>query len=459
MAQLSFLTYLRGIYKLNLTKSGKVHDAIIQSIYDCFVMTQGDIDLMRLEMCLSTATGYWLDYWGSFFSVNRKFQESDDHYSKRIISTIIKPKTTIPSIKEHLVEFLNEKHNEHYTPEDIVVKEPWRDLSKYSHQGVLSSDSRFASEDYYCHAVLDISIPESITEDVVELVKSIKAAGVQVVWSILNSYDIITGFHESEDNSAAYLRHIQTTVTDNQYFGLVLSNSSSQQKLSGTQRIWSYLESNYYFYVKVRDKSTDDSIILTKYDLIGLLTYFMNEGSYTKITDEILKSLEDIEKFMRLDHKGIMSGDAILWEQVNSHKVFQELMDALELFKKNNPEYWDAVQPPILNGERATWLIERNKNWLWETPTLTHEDLFKYYEPCNVNSDYKERTFEVMVHGEPHLDILVGNSIKHLQIITGHKWLEHTLNSIIEFEDAYEKGYITFGDMYQPPIEITSEKI
>ena len=31
---------------------------------------------------------------------------------------------------------------------------------------------------------------------------------------------------------------------------------------------------------------------------------------------------------------------------------------------------------------------------------------------------------------------------------------EHTINSIIEFEDAYYKGYITFGDKYQPPIVV-----
>ena len=64
MAQLSFLTYLRGIYNLNLQSSSAVHNVIIQAIYDCFVMTEEDISRSRLDMCLSTSSGYWLDLWG-----------------------------------------------------------------------------------------------------------------------------------------------------------------------------------------------------------------------------------------------------------------------------------------------------------------------------------------------------------------------------------------------------------
>ena len=70
MNMLTFLKYLRGIFKTAL-QEGTVHHAVIQSIYDAFVMVDGDIDLMRLEMCLSTASGKWLDYWGDFCTVNR----------------------------------------------------------------------------------------------------------------------------------------------------------------------------------------------------------------------------------------------------------------------------------------------------------------------------------------------------------------------------------------------------
>ena len=170
MAELSFLKYLRGIYKLNLNTSSRVHYAIIQSIYDCFIMAREDMDLMRLEMCLNTATGYWLDYWGEFFSVYRKSNELDEHYCKRIIDSVIQPKSTIPAIKDNIVDYLNSTYNKEYTREDVLVREPWQDVSKYSHKGALSKDARFCSADYYCHAVLDISIPEEVTDDLVDIV-------------------------------------------------------------------------------------------------------------------------------------------------------------------------------------------------------------------------------------------------------------------------------------------------
>ena len=178
MAVLSFLTYLRGIYKLNLSAASKVHNAIIQSIYDCFIMARDDLTAMRLEMCLSTATGHWLDCWGEFFSVYRKSGETDKSYSKRIIYEVTQPKSTIPAVKDGIINYLNSKYNKSYTREDITVKEPWKEIAKYSHKGTLSNTARFFSGDYYCHAIMDISIPEQITGDLIDLASSIKAAGV-----------------------------------------------------------------------------------------------------------------------------------------------------------------------------------------------------------------------------------------------------------------------------------------
>lgn len=454
MAQLSFLTYLRGIYKLNLTKSGKVHNAIIQSIYDCFIMANEDLDLMRLEMCLSTATGYWLDCWGDYFSVYRKSNESDEHYSKRIIDSVIKPKSTIPAVKDNIIDFLNSEYNKNYTREDIVIKEPWIEIAKYSHKGGLSNDARFFSGDYYCHAVMDISIPEKVTKELIDLVSSVKAAGVKVIWSILNSYDIVSGFDTADDAWASYSRHIQTQTKKNQFSGLILSNSSPSPTLSGNREVWFMVTSYYQWYAKITDKNTDDSIILTKKDLIGILDYFTeltdeidlstleqsldisNHGTIStdkrisgseikyktveklvKITDEMINSLELLDTFLTLSYQGKLStSEGIMFQEVAEHELFIKLMNELQRFKETNLYYYNSVQPPILSGERAMWLVERNKNWLWNTPTMTVEDFYKFWEPFN--SD------------------------------------EHTINSIVEFEDAYYRGYITFGDKYQPPVVV-----
>ena len=487
MAQLSFLTYLRGIYNLNLAKSNVVHNAIIQAIYDCFIMAENDINLMRLEMCLSTATGRWLDYWGEFFSVYRKSEETDEHYSKRIIDSVIQPKSTIPAVKDYIVDYLNTEYNKNYTREDITIKEPWKEIAKYSHKGSLSNDSRFFSGEYYCHAIMDISIPEKITKELIDLVNSVKAAGVKVIWSILNQYDIVSGFNTADDAWAAYSRHIQTMTKRVQFSGLVLSNSSPSPSLSGRRETWFMITSSYQWYAKVQDKQTDQSIIITKKDLIGLLDFYTeieeniikdiednlivsDNGSLStnklmsgskseieiietlvKITDEMVESLELMDSFLSLSYQGRMSTSAgTMFSHLAEHTLFGKLMKELEKFKKEHKNYYNSVQPPILNGERAMWLVERNKNWLWNTPTMTHQDFFELWEPFD---DYEEFKNEVVV--EDTLNLVVEDGKECLVITSrGTDRKEHTINSIVEFEDAYYKGYITFGDKYQPPIVV-----
>lgn len=515
MAVLSFLTYLRGIYKINLAQSSKVHYAIIQSLYDCFVMAQEDLDLMRLEMCLSTATGYWLDCWGDYFSVYRKSQETDENYSKRVIDSVIQPKSTIPAIKDSIVDHLNSELNKNYTREDVAIKEPWKEVAKYSHKGTLSNDARFFSEDYYCHAVIDISIPEEITPELIDLVNSVKAAGVKVLWSILNSYDIVSGFNDADDAWAAYTRHIQTKTQRRQYTGLILSNSSPNPVLSGRRETWFWMTSTYQWFAKILDKETDKSVVITKKDLIGLLDYYTeietrmktlisdnyavvngkdhyvfeegvnnvihqdfrdksldvsNKGTMStnkqlsgsiaetetietlvKITNDMLKSLELMDSFMSISYQGRMStSSGTMFKYTSGHELWNKLMRELNKFKQEHLDYYNSVQPPILNGERAMWLVQRNKNWLWNTPTMTHQDFFDLWEPFD---DYEEYKNQVSI-GDSKYVISAGNDKLDVLTSNGTKLPEHTLNSIIEFEDAYYKGYITFGDKYQPPIVV-----
>lgn len=462
MAQLSFLTYLRGIYKLNLNQSSKVHNAIIQSIYDCFIMVQDDIDLMRLEMCLSTASGYWLDYWGEFFAVFRKLGESDELYSKRIIDSVIQPKSTIPAIKDNVVNFLNSKYNKNYTREDISVREPYMELAKYSHKGTLSDSTRFFSPDYYCHAVMDISVPEKITQDLIDLINSIKSAGVKILWSILNQYNIVSGFNDANDAWVAYDRHIQTQTQRNMFGGLVLSNSSPNPFLSGTRETWYWVTSTYQWYAYIQDKDTDDSEIITKRDLIGLLDYYLDTETTNdveeliKITDDMINSLQLLDNFMKVSYSGRLStSEGVMFKHLAEHDLFQKLLNQIEVFKANNPKYYNSVQPPILNGERVMWLVERNKNWIWNTPTMTIEDFYELWEPFD---DYEEFTNSVKLN-EDLYSIQIDDETYKIFTSTGTDKTEHTINSIIEFEDAYYNGYITFGDKYQPPVVVGKRQL
>lgn len=379
MATLSFINYLRGIYDLNLNDTSEAHRAVIQSIYDSFVTAEGDIDQMRLELSIKTATGYWLDCWGDYFGVPRKSNEGDPEYSERIIDSVISPKSTIPAIKDYIVNYLNAKYNKDYTRDDVVITEPWKLLSKYSHKGDLSSTSRFYSKDYYCHAVIDISIPEAITDDLRDLVKSVKSAGVKAIWSAKTDWDIVKIPEGERDAYADYTRHIQTQLSTHLYSGLVLSNTSAHRYLSGRRTMWRQLESIYEFKAVVKDRDADTSRILSKFDLFNILDKYYTDhvGVDTDISDNtvIIDGVDNFplmnarEQWVRRDYLrdalklnikdytyntlsnlGKVSGDvAETYTYRIEHQITDELLDSLSILNQ-----FITLNKGILNTNTAT---------------------------------------------------------------------------------------------------------
>ena len=450
MTPITFINFLRGIFKTKF-ESGTVHTAVIQSMYDSFIMADNDLNLFRLELCLSTASGIWLDYWGDFFTVQRKLDEEDEVYAKRIIDSIIKPKTTIPALKSHIVDFLNEKYNTNYGVNDVSIKEPWQEIGKLSHKGILSDSSRFFSGDYYSHAVMDISIPEEITDDLVDLIMSIKAAGVKIVWSFLNTYDVIKGFEEANNVWGDHSRQTYLQTQRNTYGGLVLSNSSNTRYLSGRREIWFELTTSYYWYAKMWDRDTDHSMTISKLDLAGMLEYFNIDELVTEIkdsgaklsinntlsgelplsgdatvtrlvektislTEDMISTMKFIDDWMTLSQTGKLSqSDGVMFKFEASHELYCKIMKSLEKFKKDHIDFYNSLQSPIITAEHvAQWYAARNNNWLFDTPTMSMEDFYELWE------------------------------------MTPDK----SLQDIYDYELESKKKYLTFGDVYQPPIVI-----
>lgn len=436
---------------MNLPGSNRVHYAVIQSIYDEFIMAEGAISQARLEMCLQTATGKWLENWGSYFNVARRLNEPDESYSQRIIKSIIAPKCTVPSIREHVADYLQYAYPEkEYTQDDVLIREPWRDVAKYSHFGILSGNAMMTSN-YYTHAVIDVRIPEEITAELLELVNAIKAAGVKVLWGVYNSYDVVSGFNDADEAWAAYHRHMKTEAKNNSINGLMLSGNGESRKLSGEREIWFEIASHFEWYAKVLMHNTDDSMVISKRDLIGLIDSYTKKETITepapesrcamsggrclsvdavltglkpiekeidriyKIGEEAVEMLAALDDFLTLSCTGRMStSKGVLFQYDANVELYHRLLEALDKFREEHPEYYDSVQGQIESGERVMWYVKRNKNWIWNTPLMTKEDFYTYWEPF--------------------------------------KGDEHTVNSIIDFEDVYYQGYITFGDKYQPPI-------
>lgn len=143
-----------------------------------------DLKLLNMEYIISTATGEWLDEWGTWFGLSRKTGETDSQYSSRIIATVAKSKLTIPALIYALKSVLGENAT-------IDIYEPYRDLAKFS-ESAFSSHSKLTGGDYYRHHVIDVILYDTnYSDEAAKVVLKIKSAGIVVWFSRLQSFDII----------------------------------------------------------------------------------------------------------------------------------------------------------------------------------------------------------------------------------------------------------------------------
>lgn len=203
---MNFLKHLNSLYNITLGKANEVHRHTIQAIMLKLLDLEKDLDLMLMELCITTATGEWLDEWGSWFGVYRKLYEEDKIYSNRIISSIKAPKSTINAIKENAANFLNTTSGENkFTKEDIIVFEPYEYLAMYSHRGTLSGQHRFEDAEYWRRNVIDISLPADITQEFIDMLDTVRAAGVKVVYSVRPFKNTVISQYE---NSNIYSKNL-----------------------------------------------------------------------------------------------------------------------------------------------------------------------------------------------------------------------------------------------------------
>ena len=162
---------------------------------------ESDIDEMALEMSINTATGKWLDLWGDYFGIPRKSQEKDEIYSKRMIAEIIEPKATLQALQKSTARWLNYTYDKDYSDKDISVFEPWHNLIVTSQRGEISYLGRLPDNVYWCHGVVDISIPDSseLSLDLIMYLNEIKACGVKITWTTVISWGILTELFESSN--------------------------------------------------------------------------------------------------------------------------------------------------------------------------------------------------------------------------------------------------------------------
>lgn len=123
------------------------------------------------QMSLKTASGDWLDHWGSYFGVPRNSGEADAAYAVRIVVEVIRPRVNAVAL-ENLI-------NEIIAPYTVSIYEPHTDLFKLSHSNCqLSGRGRLYDGVYYAYATLD-AITDGAYATVSALVARNKALGVR----------------------------------------------------------------------------------------------------------------------------------------------------------------------------------------------------------------------------------------------------------------------------------------
>jgi hypothetical protein len=75
---------------------------IMYPIYRILRGAEGDIELSLKQLYAPTASGSWLDYWATFFSIKREAGEADNDFIRRFLMWLFNPKTNNVALQELL---------------------------------------------------------------------------------------------------------------------------------------------------------------------------------------------------------------------------------------------------------------------------------------------------------------------------------------------------------------------
>lgn len=165
---------------LYFRKTGTENDVVLENIDNILEKASKDSMLVKDELSILTATGEYLDEWGSWFGIRRADGEEDEQYRRRMLSVMSNPKSTIPAIEETIRSYFNNP--------DMYVKvyEPHKNI-KIFNISTFSGPDKFQSDDYWRHSVIDIHLKEVfIDEQLKSSIKDVKSAGIGVYYTIIS---------------------------------------------------------------------------------------------------------------------------------------------------------------------------------------------------------------------------------------------------------------------------------
>lgn len=422
-----FYKNLQALYKLNLDSTNEVHKTVVSALFNVFVMMRGDIDQAKLEMCLSTASGDWLDVWGDYFSVPRMVSESDIGYSTRIIQEVISPKVTVPALKKATATWLNREYGESFTDNDVSIVEPWKYLLIPSQRGTLSGESKLWSPDYWTYGVIDIALPNpsQFSLELVSYLSAVKAAGVKIEWSVRPSWDLVIS-HWDSDNVYVSRTAIMSLLIELAYKAEVLDltnlvSDSPDVKVSGNQLIWSDCVSHYrdtngvYFPIRLYESSS----VTRLSDLSTLLN-----KAYEETT------INDVIELELLDDQYIQDGGCIIKSSLGSIQISSMNLTQVNIGLVNNIRYYG--DSPIISS-----LIKQG--FIWTVPysykteyTTILTRLFEHYPDKTLDTitfqdilEFKNNYQGIVqspgdfIYDDPDKNFYSWLSLKHISDVVG----------------------------------------
>lgn len=191
--------------------------AVLHAIANSLTESEKKIILDKMQESLGTATSAYLDYWGTWFGLTRKKNESDDHYRTRMKHYLLLGRSTIQSIINGIRYYLQD------TDSYINVYEPWKNVFKIDNSKIDGADHIQGA--YYRYGIIDVALGVPLDDNIMRVINAFKPAGVKVYTNynpLMNKDNKVTylGTQNAEIRTHVYLEIGSTSDTAGISIGL-----------------------------------------------------------------------------------------------------------------------------------------------------------------------------------------------------------------------------------------------
>lgn len=234
--------------------------AVLSAINDILQHTEDDSIKAKIQSHLDTATGQFLDSWGSWFGTPRKYGQSDEDYRDWIITYVTLQRGTKRAIINAIKMYLNMSNA------TIDIYEPYKHVFTLDKSYLDGLDH--LPGDYYRWAIIDIYVDRPVPKAIETIIRDFKPAGVNFYITIDTSMN--------KENKAIPMGSIVPTFDnlDSGYFGFD-QNLNYYVDVSGADYV---ADKNSLFILDKSKLDGDDVLGGGYYDNLNLVSILQNYG-------------------------------------------------------------------------------------------------------------------------------------------------------------------------------------